>query len=258
MGLITNITNIYRVNENGSIYEINFDKYVETLLESSEVYLLLSKDLKFIWLWLGKKSNQLKRFVGSAKGNELKKTLGKEYTLLKIDEKKAQINDKKVLMTLSDKEEKKEEIITFIKNLAKIYQEITFEKLIEKIGFNQEELENIIEDLIVKKELNARIQGNLITFNEKDILTRNNPKNRLFGMIRLRGEIDIQKASNFLNILSSEVEALLYDLAGENKIQGTFKGSKFIIKSDIDQFINALDNSFEKWNVSQKDENKAK
>jgi len=257
MKKIAKISNIYRVNENGSIYEINSTKYVRTFLESSEVYLILSKELKLIWRWHGKNSSNLKQFVGSAKGNELKKSLGKEYTLLKIDEEEAQINDWELIgLTLEEREDKFKEIITLIKNLHKIYQEITFEKLIEKTGFSQEKLEKIIEDLIVKKELNARILGDLIVFNKDEILTENKSKKRLFGMIRLRGEIDIQKAANFLNILPSEIEALLYDLAGEERIQGKFQGSKFIIGSDVDQFINALDNSFEKWKVFKKDDYK--
>ena len=37
---------------------------------------------------------------------------------------------------------------------------------------------------------------------------------------------------------------MLYDLMGKGHIEGLFQGSVFVIKSNIDDFIKALDNAF--------------
>ena len=66
-------------------------------------------------------------------------------------------------------------------------------------------------------------------------------------MIKLRREIDLDKAAEYFNILPKQIETLLYDLAGENIIQGRFEGDKFIIESDVDNFLNVLDKSLDKW-----------
>lgn len=78
-------------------------------------------------------------------------------------------------------------------------------------------------------------------------------KKRLFGMIRLRKEINLEEASQFLNIPPKQIESLLYDLAGEKIIQGKFQGNRFLIESDMDNFLNALDNSFNKWETDERE-----
>ena len=78
-------------------------------------------------------------------------------------------------------------------------------------------------------------------------------KKKLYGMIKLRKEIDLEKASEFFNVPSKTIESLLYELAGEDRIQGKFDGNKFIIESDVNNFLDLLDDSFTKWDVdSQK------
>ncbi len=72
-------------------------------------------------------------------------------------------------------------------------------------------------------------------------------KKRLYGMIKLRREIDLEEATEFLKISRRDLEGLLYDLAGDNIIQGKFEKDKFLIESDVDNFLNVLDNSFQQW-----------
>ena len=49
-----------------------------------------------------------------------------------------------------------------------------------------------------------------------------------------------------------ELETFLYDLAGEKKIQGRFIGKKFIVESDVDKFVEFLDESYNDWEEKQK------
>lgn len=75
-------------------------------------------------------------------------------------------------------------------------------------------------------------------------------KKRLYGMIKLRKEIDLEKAAEFFTIDAKQIEALLYDLAGDDIIQGRFEGNKFIIESNVDDFLSVLDKSFDAWESS--------
>lgn len=80
-------------------------------------------------------------------------------------------------------------------------------------------------------------------------------KKRLFGMIRVEKQIDLDKASQSLKISKDDLKSIIYDLAGEGKVQGSFQGSVFQIGSDVDSFIKVLDDSFGKWeeNLSKKE-----
>jgi hypothetical protein len=88
---------------------------------------------------------------------------------------------------------------------------------------------------------------------EKPAVIEVDYKKRLFGMIRLRKEINMDEASQFLNISPKQIESLLYDLAGDKIIQGTFQENKFLIESDVDNFLNALDYSFDKWETDKRE-----
>lgn len=77
-------------------------------------------------------------------------------------------------------------------------------------------------------------------------------KNKLFGMIKLRKEVDLDKASEFFNIPAKQIESLLYELAGEDRIQGKFQGNKFLIESDVNNFLDVMDDSFKKWETDQR------
>ncbi len=50
-----------------------------------------------------------------------------------------------------------------------------------------------------------------------------------------------------LKIPKGEVKDLIYDLVGEGKLEGEFQDEIFLISSDIDEFLSALDSSFQEW-----------
>ena len=85
-------------------------------------------------------------------------------------------------------------------------------------------------------------------------------KNRLFGMINAEKQINIEIAFKDLKIPEDEIKGLIYDLVGEGKIKGEFQGKNFIITSDIDDFLKALDASFLDWeqNIREGDKRKIK
>ena len=59
---------------------------------------------------------------------------------------------------------KKEEIIKIIKNLQVAYKQFTFVKINSKTGLSIEYLKILVEEMILKGELDARIQGESINF----------------------------------------------------------------------------------------------
>jgi len=72
-------------------------------------------------------------------------------------------------------------------------------------------------------------------------------KTRLFGMIKVEKRIKLTEANQYLGMNKNDIKGLIYDLVGEGKIDGEFQGEDFIISSDVNDFIEALDASFEDW-----------
>ena len=108
------------------------------------------------------------------------------------------------------------------------------------------------EEIPVRKK-NAKEQKKYLKEEKKLMQTSEDfdYKNRLYGMIRVRKEIDIDKAAEFLHVSPKIIETYIYDLAGKEAIQGSFHGKVFRIESDVDNFISALDTSFHQWEESK-------
>ncbi|MFX1501626.1 MAG: hypothetical protein ACFFDH_11740 [Promethearchaeota archaeon] len=156
----------------------------------------------------------------------------------------------------------KNEVRDYIIKLSSIYSEIAMRQILKNLHLKRRylnDLKNLIEEMIYNKEIEGELNRDILVLKkatEKEIITErseinNVNKKKLFGMIRLRKEINLDEAAEFLNLKPKEIESLLYELAGENTIQGIFQGSKFIIESDIDQFIDVLDRSFIQWEGAQ-------
>ena len=74
-----------------------------------------------------------------------------------------------------------------------------------------------------------------------------NLKTRLFGMIKVEKQFNLETAQDMLKIPKDEIKDLIYDLVGEGKLEGEFQDEVFLISSDIDDFLSALDSSFQEW-----------
>ncbi len=156
----------------------------------------------------------------------------------------------------------------YIKKAARINQSISINKIVRYIRISKNytpKLKEFIEEMISNKEILGNLKGNSLHFtqqmddrtssriSEKPADIEVDYKKRLFGMIRLRKEINLEEASQFLNIPPKQIESLLYDLAGEKIIQGKFQGNRFLIESDMDNFLKALDYSFNKWETDERE-----
>ena len=72
-------------------------------------------------------------------------------------------------------------------------------------------------------------------------------RTRLYGIIKVHNEVDLGNAEDILGVKRKEVEGLIYDLVGEGKVEGEFRGGKFVITSNVEDFIQALDAAFSQW-----------
>ena len=114
----------------------------------------------------------------------------------------------------------------------------------------KEEIESKKDEIPLKDvKLEREKKPKKVAAIERDIDYRK----RLYGMIRVEKEIELEEAAEFLNLSEKKLKAYIYDLAGENKIQGSFtEEGKFIIESGVDNFLDALDSQFNKWEYEEK------
>ena len=69
---------------------------------------------------------------------------------------------------IEEREKRHNDAIEYIKKLPSIYSEITVEKIVSKTGIKSDELELVIEDMILNKEIKAQIKGNKLVFKKEE------------------------------------------------------------------------------------------
>jgi len=105
---------------------------------------------------------------------------------------------------------------------------------------------NIIP-LVKKRNLEKEVAEEKFQVMLKRTTGGENLKNRLFGMIKIEKQINLNTVRDMLKIPEDEIRALIYELVGEGKLEGEFQEESFLISSDIDEFLAALDSSFQGW-----------
>ncbi len=136
-----------------------------------------------------------------------------------------------------------------IKKCANVYPSITLTDLAEKFeNIEIGALKRLVSRLLEEKKIVAdfdREKGVLILQRKIDEIAIK----RLNGMIRINKRIDLNKAAEILRVPKESVETLIYELAGDGKIEGEFdeKADIFTIKSDVGGFINELNRQFQEW-----------
>jgi len=113
---------------------------------------------------------------------------------------------------------------------------------IQMILINLEKQNNIMQRAKEEEKMKQHSIGTSFTADSK---------RRLFGMIKLKKTLDLKETSEKLGLPQGEIENLLFDLAGENKISGDFKEGIFHITSDVDEFIGQLDDIFSEWTENE-------
>lgn len=77
-------------------------------------------------------------------------------------------------------------------------------------------------------------------------------RKQLIGMIKLQNRVPCAEAAKVLGVPTDHVKKLLYELAAEGKVEGSFDGDVFSISSDVDAFVNALETEFQAWSSRER------
>ncbi len=76
---------------------------------------------------------------------------------------------------------------------------------------------------------------------------------KLLGMVQAEERFSLSEAKRYIDLSEIEIKGIIYELVGKKKISGHFKGNEFIIDSNIDNFIENLDDAFKDWNKKERD-----
>ena len=66
----------------------------------------------------------------------------------------------------------------------------------------------------------------------------------LFANIKKTKKLDLDQAIKYINISKIELEELIKDLVAKDKIAGKFIGFVFNVQSNVDRFVNILEEKF--------------
>lgn len=77
---------------------------------------------------------------------------------------------------IEEREKRHSNAIKYIKKLPSIYSEITIEKISSKTGIKAEDLELVIEDMIINKEIKAQIKSHKLVFKTEEVEAITKPK----------------------------------------------------------------------------------
>ncbi len=121
---------------------------------------------------------------------DLKKKFGSRYYNQKVQE---------IVNYSRKKEEKEREVIAYIKKLASIYEELSFEDIQSKIEIDLKDLRTLLEDMIFKKQINAQIEKDKTIFLKERIQTLDKS---LTPLKKYTKEIDFDKKKGLRVFLS--------------------------------------------------------
>jgi len=93
-------------------------------------------------------------------------------------------------------------------------------------------IETISRYYIIKKNRPKYLEE-LEKKEEKTRLISSGAKKRLLGMIKSEQEVNLDLASQIINVDQNTIRRLIYDLIGENKVEGTFQENIFLLTPDV-------------------------
>ena len=96
--------------------------------------------------------------------------------------------------------------------------------------------------------LKKKAHQDLVSLTEMDF----DKKIRLSGMIKSEKQIDLNEAQNILGIPKDKLKSLIHSFIKEGELNGVFEKDTFIIASNIENFIQMLERSFEEWEKTPK------
>jgi len=231
---------MYKALDNGEIEEIKIDKDIKDILNTSEVYLIVSDPYyETIWLWKGAESSVRKKFIGAQKSQDLRGQVGLEYSVVPVDEGMESrdflgfIGVKKIIEHVKDvdKIEIKEEIkakgeVELKEQLEESIDQLKAEvnQLKKDLDFKNREIEHLKTDLEINEESISSYREELNKLN--DLIDKYGRKRAYAQKLQLELEEtkkELRELKNEKGMLRKEKIQLQQQLEQERK-----KGSKSI------------------------------
>ncbi|MFX1237864.1 MAG: hypothetical protein ACFFAS_05185 [Promethearchaeota archaeon] len=80
------MTQIFKVNPDGTTTELTADGAIKDIMSTEEVYVIVADDIRKIFLWLGAKSSVRLKFVGAKRSQDIRGQVGLHYGSMSVDE----------------------------------------------------------------------------------------------------------------------------------------------------------------------------
>ncbi|MFX1504675.1 MAG: hypothetical protein ACFFDC_01050 [Promethearchaeota archaeon] len=245
-GSFTQITKFERIRERA------FSPYTRPLVHDIEELLLAT-----IYTKNEKEKQQLRRVEEE---RELKRIQAEKERELKRKEALKKEQERELLR--KKREELYKKIVSHFEELAKIYEEIKIKDLKRKISNEiQEDYEQIlnksflelIEEMIMKKEIYARIRGENLAFLPRadtspssHLMTHQEILKRIKKMMEVSNQINLEMMRSALNMDNKEFNLRIFDWA--SKFGFTIDGDYLTVKREmISDFIDKLNKLFDEW-----------
>lgn len=141
-----------------------------------------------------------------AKRRETERIEAERIEVERIEAKKREAERRERERKEKEEEEKriKNKAIQYIKKLPMVYKEINFEKISSKIGLEIKYLGNLVEDMIINKEIDAEINGDTLIF--KKAIPESKKEEKKLAL----KEVEIGKDTEFKQLLEIKENLIIF------------------------------------------------
>ena len=80
------MTQVFKINMDGTTTEITTDGSIKEILKTDECYVLVSDEFRKVYLWKGIESNVRAKFIGAKRSQEIRGQVGMHYAVVPQDE----------------------------------------------------------------------------------------------------------------------------------------------------------------------------
>lgn len=77
---------VFRINNDGTTTEVQADGQIKDVLKDDECYVLISDEVRKIYLWKGLKSSVRKKFIGAKRSQDFRGQVGMHYAVIPQDQ----------------------------------------------------------------------------------------------------------------------------------------------------------------------------
>lgn len=77
---------VFKINPDGTTTELTTDGPVKDILETTESYVIVSDDIRKVFLWKGVESSVRSKFIGAKRSQEIRGQVGMHYSVVPLDE----------------------------------------------------------------------------------------------------------------------------------------------------------------------------